>query len=92
MKNYKILLIHSLPPKKFRFKGVEEVELLFKRFYEPKYILEHNFFVSPTKAIKNYDFDVIILTSTFLERISHEKTYERILKKYSFLEKKNHLK
>ena len=64
MKNYKILLIHSLPLK-ISIQGVEEVELLFKRFYEPKYILEHNFFVSPTKAIKNYDFDVIILTSTF---------------------------
>lgn len=92
MKNYKILLIHSLPPKKFRFKGVEEVELLFNKFYEPKYILQHNFFVSPTKAIKNYDFDVIILTSTFLERISNRKTYGRILKKYSFLEKKKSFK
>ena len=49
-------------------------------------------FLFPTKAIKNYDFDVIILTSTFLERISNRKTYGRILKKYSFLEKKKSFK
>lgn len=92
MSEIKILLIHSLPPKKFRFKGVEEVELLFKRFYKPESILVHNFFISPTKKIINYDFDAIILTSTFLERISHEKTYKRIIKKYSFLENKKSFK
>ena len=87
-----ILLLHALPPKKFRFKGVEEIELLFKNYNSNKNVIEHNFFVDPPSYIKEFNFDAIILTSTFLERITHPKTYKRLIKKYSFLEKKNTLK
>jgi len=49
-----------MPPKKFRFKGVEEVELLFKNFYNSLNVVEHNFFVKPTEKMKRFDFEGII--------------------------------
>ena len=92
MKNFNILLIHSLPPKKFRFKGVEEVELLFKNFYNSLNVIEHNFFVKPTKKMKRFDFDTIILSSTFFDRFTELKNYKWLIKHYSFLENKNSYK
>lgn len=88
----KVLLLHAMPPKKFRFKGVEEIELLFKNYNSKKNVIEHNFYVDPPSYLIKFDFDAIILTSTFLERITHPKTYKRLIKKYSFLENKNSLK
>lgn len=88
----KVLLLHAMPPKKFRFKGVEEIELLFKNHLRNFYVIEHNFYIDPPSYLIEYDFDAIILASTFLERISHPKTFYRLKKKYSFLENKNSLK
>lgn len=88
----KILLLHGMPPKKFRFKGVEDVELLFKRKYNPKQIVEHNFYLNPSLSLINFQFDAIILTSTFLGKISHPKTFKRIKEKYSFIKTQNSLK
>lgn len=92
MRDIKVLLIHSLPPKKFRFSGVEEVELLFARHFNFESVFIHNFFVSPSRKIKNYDFDVIVLTSSFLDRISQEKSYRLLQKNYAFLENKKSFK
>jgi hypothetical protein len=88
----KILLLHGMPPKKFRFKGVENLELLFKRKFNSEEIVEHNFYINPPKSLIKFDFDAIILTSTFLGKISHPKTYRRIKEKYSFIKNQRSLK
>ena len=92
MKNFNILLIHSLPPKKFRFKGVEDVELLFKNFCTSSNVIEHNFFIKPTEKMKRFDFDVIVLASTFFDRFTEPKNYKFLIKQYSFLKDKNSFK
>lgn len=92
MKSFNILLIHSMPPKKFRFKGVEEVELLFKNFYNSLNVVEHNFFVKPTEKMKRFDFDAIVLASTFFDRLTQPKNYKFLIKYYSFLKDKNSFK
>ena len=92
MKKFNILLIHSLPPKKFRFKGVEDVELLFKNFCSSSNVVEHNFFVKPTEKMKKFDFDAIVFASTFFDRFIELKNYKWLIKQYSFIKNKNSFK
>tara|TARA_B100001093_G_C26848721_1_gene1024077 strand:+ start:985 stop:2211 length:1227 start_codon:yes stop_codon:yes gene_type:complete len=92
LKKFNILLIHSLPPKKFRFKGVEDVELLFKNFCSSSNVVEHNFFVKPTEKMKKFDFDAIVFASTFFDRFIELKNYKWLIKQYSFIKNKNSFK
>ena len=89
---YKTLLIHGMPPKNYRFHGVEEIELLFIRHFKTSFVTEHNFFINPSNRIKNFDFEAIILTSTFLSKLSHPKSYNRLINKYAFIKNKNSIK
>ena len=88
----KVLLIHGMPPKKFRFISVEETELMLFEFKNKFDIVEHNFYVNPSKNLQQFKFDLIIFTSTFLSKLSTRKGKKRIDKYYKFIRESKSLK
>ena len=65
--------------------NISDLELSFYNYFPNNNYIIHNACLDPPEFLKEFEFDVIILNSSFLGMIFHKTTYERIIQNYSFI-------
>ncbi len=65
--------------------NISDLELSFYNYFPNNNYIIHNACLDPPEFLKEFEFDVIILNSSFLGMIFHKSTYERIIENYSFI-------
>ena len=70
MSKLRILVLHNMGPKKRWFAGVSDVELIFPKYDFSNNYLTHNCYLKIPDFIQKYQFDAILMMSTFIDAVS----------------------
>ena len=80
-----ILLLHGMGKNISSISGMKDVELLFQIYDSDNFYLVHDCNHSIPFNLKTYNFDAVIMTSTFMDHVKRYKTHSEWHKQYSFL-------
>ncbi len=72
-------------PKRFWFSGVEDVELIFPKYDYRNNYLVHNCYSNFPKFLDQYNFDGIIMMSTFMDKVTSYGLDSKWIKQFKFL-------
>ena len=80
-----ILVLHGMGPRNTWFSGVADIELMFPSYDQYNRYTTHNSYMKIPKAVKNYQFDAIIMMSTFMDFVASHGCKSNWIKQYKFL-------
>ena len=90
--NLNILLLHNMGPKKYWFSGVEDVELLFKKYDKENFYFVHNCFSNFPRFLNRFKFDSIIMMSTFMDKVTTYGIHSKWIKQFEFIKNSSAIK
>ena len=82
-----ILVLHGMGEEKNWVSSWEDIELMFPKYDKCNNYLIHNCYLTLPKCIKSYDFDGVIMMSTFIDWVKRYQNGDSWLKQYEFLNK-----
>jgi len=85
MKPLNILLLHCMGPEKRWFEGVADVELMFARYDKVNNYLVHNCYLKIPEFLSSFQFDSIIMMSTFMDHVASGGLESRWIEQFKFI-------
>jgi len=87
-----ILVLHGMGEEKNWISSWEDIELMFPKYDKVNNYIIHNCYLTLPESIKSFDFDGVIMMSTFMDWVKRYQTGDAWLKQYEFLKKSKAIK
>lgn len=80
-----ILILHGLGEEKNWISSWEDMELMFPKYDNSNNYLIHNCYLDLPETVKSFDFDAIIMMSTFMDWVKRYQKGDSWLNQYAFI-------